>query len=62
LTRKRKRGTRGAGINDKELDIGHVSIVRSTNNLSKEAMERMYMELPQAHDKIMVSPSMAIEI
>eukprot|EP01018_Ginkgo_biloba_P015894 Gb_33091 [translate_table: standard] len=61
LTRKRKRGTKGAGMDYMELVVDLVSIVRSTNKMSKEVVERMQMELSQGHDKIVVSPS-AIEI
>eukprot|EP01018_Ginkgo_biloba_P033112 Gb_37952 [translate_table: standard] len=52
LTKKRKRGTKGAGMDVRELTADLVYIVRSTNKMSKEAVERMQMELSQAHDKI----------
>eukprot|EP01018_Ginkgo_biloba_P029917 Gb_40117 [translate_table: standard] len=58
----RKRGAKSIGMDDRELMVDPVSIVRSTNKMSKEAVERIQMELSQAHDKIVISPSMDTEI
>eukprot|EP01018_Ginkgo_biloba_P017023 Gb_03553 [translate_table: standard] len=41
LTRKRKRGTKDAGMDDKESMADPVSIVRSANKMSEEVVERM---------------------
>eukprot|EP01018_Ginkgo_biloba_P035809 Gb_01042 [translate_table: standard] len=54
LTRKRKRGTKAASIDDRVLVVDPVSIVRSANKMFEEAIERMQKELLQAHDKIAV--------
>eukprot|EP01018_Ginkgo_biloba_P030265 Gb_36344 [translate_table: standard] len=59
LTKKRKRGTKGASMDNKELKVDLVSIVRSANKMSEEVVERMQMELSQAHDKIVVEEAKA---
>eukprot|EP01018_Ginkgo_biloba_P030876 Gb_15319 [translate_table: standard] len=45
LTRKRKRGTRSKELGDEELAADPVSIVRSANRMTEEAVERMHLEL-----------------
>eukprot|EP01018_Ginkgo_biloba_P005382 Gb_27444 [translate_table: standard] len=59
LIRKRKRGTKGASRDDMELVVDPMSIVRSANKMSKEAVKRMQMELSQPHDKIVVEEAKA---
>eukprot|EP01018_Ginkgo_biloba_P016477 Gb_08042 [translate_table: standard] len=62
LTRKRNRGAKGEGVDDTKLVIDPVFIVKLANKISQEAMEKMQMDLSQAYDKIMVSPSMGTKI
>lgn len=42
--------------------VDSVSIVKLSKNIFKEVVERIQMELSQAHDKIVISPFMCTEI
>eukprot|EP01018_Ginkgo_biloba_P026714 Gb_11440 [translate_table: standard] len=61
LTKKRKRGAKGAAMDDRELVVDPVSIVRSANKMSEEVMERMQMELEAKETNMLLfKPSQAI--
>eukprot|EP01018_Ginkgo_biloba_P021815 Gb_33590 [translate_table: standard] len=62
LTRKRKRGAQSKELGDEELAADPVSIVRSANRMTEEAVERMHLELVHGKDKVTAPPSMGVEI
>lgn len=45
LTQKRNREAQSTGMDDEELIVDPVSIVKSTNNMSKEVVKRIHLEL-----------------
>eukprot|EP01018_Ginkgo_biloba_P015706 Gb_14252 [translate_table: standard] len=57
LTIKRKRGAKGVGMDETELVVDPLSIVKSANKMFEDAMERMQRELSQAHAKILCQAS-----